>query len=590
MRFQVLLLLLVWVFVSCTATPLKAPPGDQRDQPEISGTVNLAGRLPPGVFDEVVISAYPPPIDDGWSVSRHPDDRRFPVAADGTFEATWPRTEPGFHRLRAGKQTLEMYLSPGARAEVVIDKEGTITFSGDHAPANRYLLESDKAISAYRRNLLAIDSLKEVYSLNAPAYDAEMAERQKAFVAQQAANATVDGAVVRRVRTDIDAAFDTFRLFYPTLFRKFTGKPASVGEDYYHRLVSQASPRAEELSSRRMVIFLDTFADFESAGAHRFGDLNRPREKLMSRYQAIKSMPAEEDVKTYLFDQMFQTFDTNYGPADWGRVLIAFANDYPKHPLVASVKKVHAQKMAVRSQANDIRVFRTVDGVDLEAHLFLPEAPAAEGRAAFVTLHGGGWAIGTPEWSYPIAQRMAAQGLVAISFEYRLADVHGSNMFAAMEDTRRAIEWVRAHAAELGIDPNRVVAHGFSAGAHLVGINAILAEKATAARPNALILHSSTYNTTKSGFFTAMTDGQPGAASLTHQIKPGLVPTLLIHGKYDHLAPEAEFMEFVGRMKELENDFEYRVFEVGHFFRNDAARQQVVQLTDQFLKARGFLE
>ncbi|MEO1173755.1 MAG: serine hydrolase [Myxococcota bacterium] len=68
------------------------------------------------------------------------------------------------------------------------------------------------------------------------------------------------------------------------------------------------------------------------------------------------------------------------------------------------------------------------------------------------------------------------------------------------------------------------------------------------------------------------------------------MPTLLLHGKHDHLAPESEFAEFVQQMKNVGNDFEFHLFDVGHFFRNRAARNEVTALIDRFLRSRGFLE
>ncbi len=554
----------------------------------------VSGKISADDVDNVIISSHPPAIDDGWSVATHPDDLQISVTPAKTFHATLPVTGPGFHRLNVGKSVYDLYLTPGARVGWEQGIDGELSrFSDDHAASNQHMLDLGKAVEAAHTRLL--DEIRKVYALDLQAFLAEIDRREQVFVANHKnwidLHPDAPIAVVQRLQVDIQDQFDRYRLLYPTLFRNITGTLAKVPENYYQELLSTVKP--QDLYSRPMVAFLDTYVNLESAGELKFGDQNTPREKLVSRYLTIKQMAVGSSARDYLLEQMFNAFDTNYGPADWGKVRGMFEKDFPGHHLLVEVNAMHQQAMAIRSQADEIRVFRQVNGLDLEAHVFYPPNHKSEDRrSVFVTFHGGGWAIGTPEWSYPIAQRMAELGMVAISFEYRLADVHGTDMAACVDDTRAAIAWVRQFDDELGIDTTKLVAHGFSAGAHLAGINAILNPDKSLdvhARPDALILHSSTYNTLKSGFFTVMTKGNPESVSLTHQVKPGLVPTLLIHGKYDHLAPEAEFMEFVEQMKAHKNDFEYHLFDVGHFFRNPEIRKQADQRIDEFLTQRGFM-
>jgi acetyl esterase/lipase len=65
------------------------------------------------------------------------------------------------------------------------------------------------------------------------------------------------------------------------------------------------------------------------------------------------------------------------------------------------------------------------------------------------------------------ARWLAAHGVAAFVLEYRLFPVYGYP--APMQDASRAVRYVRAHAAELGVDPARLGVWGFSAGGILVG-------------------------------------------------------------------------------------------------------------------------
>src|SRR6185503_19314909 len=77
---------------------------------------------------------------------------------------------------------------------------------------------------------------------------------------------------------------------------------------------------------------------------------------------------------------------------------------------------------AAPEAASAIRTYKTVDGVELKAHVFAPVTADAGPRPAIVFFHGGGWNAGSPEWAYERARRYAAKGLTAIAIQYRLSD------------------------------------------------------------------------------------------------------------------------------------------------------------------------
>ena len=109
----------------------------------------------------------------------------------------------------------------------------------------------------------------------------------------------------------------------------------------------------------------------------------------------------------------------------------------------------------------------------LHLDLYLP--PGKPGRHPLVIyIHGGGWMAGHPRQSGAFANwpdvlaLIASRGYVVASVEYRFS---GEAPFpAAIQDVKAAIRWLRAHAAEYGIDPGRVVAWGGSAGGHLAAL------------------------------------------------------------------------------------------------------------------------
>lgn len=127
-----------------------------------------------------------------------------------------------------------------------------------------------------------------------------------------------------------------------------------------------------------------------------------------------------------------------------------------------------AQPVAA-AEAYSVKVEKDVQygtgaGEPLTLHLAKPigvEGPVP----AIMVIHGGGWAAGSKDSHLGHIKLMAEQGYVAATVGYRFAPTH--RFPAQVEDVKCAVRYIRAHADELGVDPQRIGAVGFSAGAHL---------------------------------------------------------------------------------------------------------------------------
>jgi acetyl esterase len=95
-------------------------------------------------------------------------------------------------------------------------------------------------------------------------------------------------------------------------------------------------------------------------------------------------------------------------------------------------------------------------------------------QGAIVWLHGGGFVMGDLDTEHPAASRVAdGSGAVVVSVGYRRAPEH--RFPAALDDASAALAWTAGHAAELGIDPERIAVGGHSAGAGLAAAVALRA-------------------------------------------------------------------------------------------------------------------
>jgi acetyl esterase len=97
-----------------------------------------------------------------------------------------------------------------------------------------------------------------------------------------------------------------------------------------------------------------------------------------------------------------------------------------------------------------------------------------EAQGAVLWLHGGGYVVGNLDTEHPWCARIAeGAGAVVVSVNYRLSPEH--RFPAAMDDAYAVLNWTVEHAAELGVDPERIAVGGHSAGAGLAAALALRA-------------------------------------------------------------------------------------------------------------------
>lgn len=210
--------------------------------------------------------------------------------------------------------------------------------------------------------------------------------------------------------------------------------------------------------------------------------------------------------------------------------------------------------VAAQSPVPVIHVYKVAGRDSLTAHVFAP-ANSSTRNVGVILLHGGGWAVGSPRWTYGPARGYVARGAVAIAIQYRLSNRSTITPADAVDDVRDAMRWVRRNAATLRVDPDRIIAHGVSAGGHLA---AMLAESEDAAlRPKALVLWSPGVAAGMDPYFIGLMGGdreRAMAISPDEHVRPGMPPTVIFSGAADSIAvtppisPDSGSRRFCGRI------------------------------------------
>lgn len=128
-------------------------------------------------------------------------------------------------------------------------------------------------------------------------------------------------------------------------------------------------------------------------------------------------------------------------------------------------------------------VYKTSGGEEQVMELYLPPGhdPAKAKVPAVILFHGGGWAGGDLKHFRRACEYFARRGLVAATANYRMHSKEDAKALPRGEsrkrvcvtDAKSAIRWIKSHAGELGVDPDRLVTGGGSAGGHICVLAAL---------------------------------------------------------------------------------------------------------------------
>ncbi|WP_225635566.1 alpha/beta hydrolase [Streptomyces solaniscabiei] len=205
--------------------------------------------------------------------------------------------------------------------------------------------------------------------------------------------------------------------------------------------------------------------------------------------------------------------------------------------------------------ADGVRLLRAVpyavhDGSrPLELDVWLPEEVPDGPPPVVVFVHGGAWRTGLRDdlgprfrtWRPGPFARLARAGFAVVCPDYRLS---GEAVFPApLDDLGAALAWLRTRAADLGVDAERVVAWGESAGGHLAALLALTADPALRGCVvwyGATDLTAAPPGTPEAALLGAPAADAPGRAreaSPVARVTPDAPPFLILHGDGDTVIP-----------------------------------------------------
>jgi len=261
--------------------------------------------------------------------------------------------------------------------------------------------------------------------------------------------------------------------------------------------------------------------------------------------------------------------------------------------------------------------YKSIDDLNLKLWVFNPPGHnAKDKKPAIVFFFGGGWNAGTPGQFEPHCEYLAARGMIPILVDYRVYTRHKVLASKCISDAKSAIRWVREHAGELGVDPDRIAAGGGSAGGHLAAATAVLNKfdepienGNISSKPNALVLFNPALVLAPANFDSddmqlkeklnnmgQRFGADPLDISPYHNLKSGAPPTIIFHGTDDTTVPISTIQIYCDKMKELGNKCKLVAYKgEPHGFFNFGKKANgpfvdTVNKMDKFLVSIGYLK
>jgi acetyl esterase/lipase len=269
----------------------------------------------------------------------------------------------------------------------------------------------------------------------------------------------------------------------------------------------------------------------------------------------IELYPFEPDFKIY--------FDKPLSKDQIEKTVIRALHFIPEYSIDLLLEQQHEELPRVtftlpgtrlKSIAEKI-LYKNTPQEDMYLYLLRPEGSHKNVLPAIIYFTGGGWVDGSVESQIANAAWFRDRGIIGIDADYRVQSRHGTTPIECIRDAKSAVRYIREHAVELGIDPDKIIVAGGSAGGHIAACTAIDGgdepgeNLEISSKPNALVLHNPVLG---EGFGEKFFAVHPEFSPVLN-VRKGWPPTILSCGTKDSTTPFAVAKKFTDLMKAAGN-------------------------------------
>ena len=262
--------------------------------------------------------------------------------------------------------------------------------------------------------------------------------------------------------------------------------------------------------------------------------------------------------------------------------------------------------------------YKTIDNTKLNLWVFnTPKRFKSNEKPAIVFFFGGGFRGGSPKQFVEHSRYLSARGIVSIVADYRVSSRNKTRPIKCLNDAKSAIRWIRKNSKKLGVDSNKIIAGGGSAGGALAALTGTVSmfdekneDKEISSKPNAMVLFNpgvimspveeyslSMMSERRKKSATKLNFGvEPKFFSPYNYIDTQTPPTIIFHGKNDKTIDPRTVILFNQKMKKFGNTCKLYLYEgKEHGFFNyglelNGPFVDTIRKLDNFLVNLGYIE
>jgi acetyl esterase/lipase len=528
------------------------------------------------------------------------------IGADGSFAHRLDVSKASYVAFRLGEE-VSLYLGPGDSLHIELDAErfyDSMRISGRGEEVNQFLLgeakHAETVIRKFNRSIQFIAAMDEAgYADYIDSLADEFSARLEAFIE---GHENTDDYFVRTQRATIEYSKAKALLDYPYLRRRFARVAGFWPTKEYFRFVDDLdlnNPELLEVDEYRS--FLDAYVTARAEDTLRTDTAfaGKNYKEFRAKHHVVLETFTDPTIRSEMLYSVIRPLASEYNLKGTDDLLESFWTHCTKPDQLERISDMVAADEAVRKRC-EVQTYKTVDGVTLDAFIYRPqESEPGQKRTALAFFHGGGWYLGKPEWGDWQCRHFSSMGLVCVSFAYRLKAQHDATPLESMADAKSALRWMRQNAHDLGIDPDKIVGSGFSAGGHLVTCTVMIdrfdepgEDHAVSAAANALMLWSTPVKIIADSWFDEILRGEATSAECdpAQHIVPGLPPSIIFQGTLDDQVPPWTVTEFARDMKKSGNRCDLHIYEGQTHLGWGTNADDVLEKMDEFLISIGFMK
>jgi acetyl esterase/lipase len=551
---------------------------------------------------ESVISGV---IQNVESASLRIDEQILNLEDSGQFRYTTQLNKPSYISLDFGKE-IHFYLKPGDRIIVDIDGQEplvSIKVSGDRQEINEYLIhqahESEKVNEYFNKDFTSIVKLVEKdYVAKMDALWKPFHDRLESLIED---HGIADEYFIKTQRSAMLYSQASILLRYPDWHRQVGGNLSYMPSEHYFDFVDRLDLNDPELLEvEEYKSFLNQYLGFKADAllktSHAFDNKNYKR--FRAQMKTALDLFSDPVVRDEMLHSFMSTFIRDYHHKGIDDLIQTFEQNSTNPDVLEEIARLQKQDQEIRDSCT-IRVYKTIDGMELDVFIYKPsDLKKGDPRPAVAFFHGGGWECGKPEWGHMQCEHFSSLGLVGFSFEYRLSTQHDATPIESLKDTKSAIRWIREHAEEFGVDPDKIVGSGYSAGGHLVMCTAMVDgydessdDLSFSPAVNAMLLWV-TPAIVYPGWFTSLLRGRAELSEFNpiELIKPGLPPAIFFQGTADDTVTYNSVVEYVSKSLAAGNRNDLEVYQGQTHLNWGENVKDVLKKMDEFLVSIGYLQ